>query len=133
MDRSASFYSQPSYVGGGFPVFSGSRRQRGGGIFGAIARAVLPMAKRIGTRALKGLARHGAALASDVLEDAAAGKNIIESVKTRGKQRMTQVTKQGMRSTASALKPSQSSRKRSRPLPKKKKLPAKKRRRQANF
>ena len=43
-DRTAAFYSGPSYTfrGAGFPVYSGSRRQRGGSILGALARNVLP-------------------------------------------------------------------------------------------
>ena len=36
MDSTRDFYSKPSYVGGAsFPVYSGSRRQVGGRIFGS--------------------------------------------------------------------------------------------------
>ena len=48
IDPTARFYSQPSYVGAGFPVFSGSRRQLGGGIFGSLAKMVLPAWKDVG-------------------------------------------------------------------------------------
>ena len=43
MDRTAAFYSRPSYVGAGFPVFAGSRRQRGGSILGALKSMVGPV------------------------------------------------------------------------------------------
>ena len=50
MDDTLAFYSRPSteYRGGGFPVFAGSRRQRGGGIFGSLKRFFLPIAKNVG-------------------------------------------------------------------------------------
>ena len=41
-----SIYSQPTYTGGGgIPFFAGSRRQFGGGIFGSLARLVMPAVK----------------------------------------------------------------------------------------
>ena len=49
MDHTVHFYSQPSYRGGAnFPIFTGSRRQRGGGIFGSLGRMFAPIAKRVG-------------------------------------------------------------------------------------
>ena len=53
MDRTAAFYAGPSYRGSGFPVFSGSRRQRGGSILGAIKSMVMPVLGTIGKSALK--------------------------------------------------------------------------------
>ena len=50
MDRTAAFYSAPSYRygGGAMPVFSGSRRQRGGSIFGAFKRLFMPIITSLG-------------------------------------------------------------------------------------
>ena len=80
MDRTARFYSAPSY-GGGFPVFSGSRRRRrGGSFFGAVSSLAAPM--------LKGLASKGASralsLAKDVAGDVMSGKNFKQSLMTHG-------------------------------------------------
>ena len=80
MDYTANFYSQPSYRGGAsFPVFSGSRRQRGGGIFGSLGKMFLPIAKRVG----KKLLREGVGLARDVAQDVMSGKDIKESLINR--------------------------------------------------
>ena len=90
MDRTAAFYSRPSYVGAGFPVYSGSRRQRGGSILGSIAKFALPMLKNVGRAALG----QAVGLAKDVAQDALSGQNIGEALKRRGVQRL--------RNTASA-------------------------------
>lgn len=84
MDRTADFYSRPSHEfrgGAGFPVFSGSRRQRGGGIFGTLAKFFTPIAKNVG----KSLLVNGIDLAKNVAHDAMQGRNIGESLKRRGK------------------------------------------------
>ena len=85
MDSTASFYSQPShdFRGGGFPVFAGSRRQRGGGIFGTLKSSFAPVAKTVG----KSLLSHGLGLARDVAHDALAGRSIKDSLLDRGKSR----------------------------------------------
>lgn len=59
MDRTATFYSQPSYVqrGAGLPVYSGSRRQRGGSVLGAVKNFIMPVVsglKIVPSDALKG-------------------------------------------------------------------------------
>ena len=82
MDYTANFYSQPSYVGAGFPIFAGSRRQRGGSIFGAIKSLFMPFAKSALKRGVKAVGE----LASDVVTDGLAGKNIGQSILTHGKQ-----------------------------------------------
>ena len=84
MDRTAAFYSRPSYVGAGFPVYSGSRRQRGGSILGSIAKFALPMLKNVGRAALG----QAVGLAKDVAHDTLSGQNIRESFKRRGIQRL---------------------------------------------
>ena len=134
MDRTASFYAQPSY-GGGFPVFSGSRRQRGGGIFGALARVALPFAKRIGTSLLKKGARQAIGLAQDVASDVVAGKNIGQSIKSHGKSRLKQFGRRALATGAKELSnftvaAPKASRKRK---ASRKKAPPGKKRRRANF
>jgi len=94
MDHTFHFYSQPSYRGGAnFPIFTGSRRQRGGGIFGSLGRMFAPIAKRVGKRLLS----HGIGLARDVAEDVLSGKNIKESIVNRGKSRAVSLGKDAAR------------------------------------
>ena len=81
MDYTADFYSQPSYRGGAsFPIFTGSIRQRGGGIFGSLGK-ILAVTKRVGKKLLS----HGVGLARDVAQDVMSGQNIKESLINRGK------------------------------------------------
>lgn len=83
MDRTASFYANPTHAGGGFPVFTGSRRRTGGGILGMLKSLALPV--------LKGVVRKGAShafgLAKDVASDLAAGRNLRSSVMRHGMRR----------------------------------------------
>lgn len=96
MDYTAHFYSKPSYVGAGGAIFSGSRRQRGGSILGSIKSVVVPFVKSIG-RNLFGVAKKQAVgLASDVVSDAINGRNIKDSLKARGKQRLLKGAQQGL-------------------------------------
>ena len=137
MDRTAAFYSQPSY-GGGFQVFTGSRRQRGGGIFGALARIALPMAKRVGTSLLKQGARQAMSLAQNVASDVASGKSIGESFKSQGKSHLKQfgqrALKTGVKELGALTSTSRkASRKRKSTAGKTKKAPPAKKRRRANF
>ena len=134
MDRTASFYAQPSY-GGGFPIFSGSRRQRGGGIFGALARIALPFAKRVGSSLLKNGVRQAVGLAQDVASDVVAGKNIGQSIKSQGKSRLKQFGRRAIKTGTKELRNFTSagpkaSRKRK---ASQKKTPPGKKRRRANF
>lgn len=80
MDATAQFYSHPSYVGRGLPVYSGSRRQSGGSIFGALGRMILPILRPLG----KSLAKRAVGVASNVAMDALDGRKIGESLKRRG-------------------------------------------------
>lgn len=83
MDRTEHFYANPTYAGGSFPVFAGSRRRRGGGVLGILKSLALPV--------LKGVARKGASeafgLAKDVVGDLAAGRNLRSSVMRHGMRR----------------------------------------------
>jgi hypothetical protein len=85
MDPTADFYSRPSYDfrgGGGFPVFSGSRRQRGGGFLGTLKSFFRPIAKTLG----KALLTSGIGFATKVAADAASGKGIKRSFMQHGKE-----------------------------------------------
>jgi hypothetical protein len=84
MDHTADFYSRPSYEfrgGGGFPVFSGSRRQRGGGFLGTLKSFFRPIAKTLG----KALLSSGIGFATKVANDAASGKDMKKSFMQHGK------------------------------------------------
>ena len=84
MDRTAHFYAQPSYARGGImPVFSGSRRQRGGNVLGALKNVFMPMLRTVGRKG----AQAALGLATDVIGDVTAGRNIKESIKQRGLRR----------------------------------------------
>ena len=98
MDQTALFYSQPSH-GAGFPVFMGSRRQRGGGLFGSLKKFFLPIAKKVG----RNLLSQGVGLAKDVMQDAMEGKNIKSSFLDRGKSRAIDFGKSTAREGVSAL------------------------------
>ena len=90
MDRTAAYYSGPSFHysgnGGAFGVYSGSRRQRGGGIFGSLARLILPVASSVGKRILRQGARTAIDLTKNVVSDALEGKNVGQSIKAHGKR-----------------------------------------------
>ena len=97
MDTTAQFYSHPSYVGRGFPVYSGSRRQSGGSIFGALGRMILPVLRPLG----KSLAKRAIGVASNVAMDAIEGKKFGESLKRRG----IAAAKQGLRDVVRPIAP----------------------------
>ena len=78
MDATAHFYSSPT----GFTPFSGSRRQFGGGIFGSLARALVPKLKDFG----KAAARRALTTATNVASDVAQGASIGDALKSHGKQ-----------------------------------------------
>lgn len=84
MDLTANFYSRPSneFRGGSYPIFTGSRRQRGGGIFGTLAKFFAPIAKNIG----KSLLANTVSFAKDVVVDTAKGNNFKDSLKKHGKR-----------------------------------------------
>ena len=92
MDRTATFYSGPSYTfrGAGFPVYAGSRRQRGGSVLGALKNVMMPL----GTVA----AKQALGLAGDVAMDAIRGRKITDSLKTHGLRRLKNVGMAGIKS-----------------------------------
>lgn len=101
MDRTAAFYSQPTYVqrGGGLPIYSGSRRQRGGNVFGALKSFFMPLLGNVKRTAVRHVKRQALGLAKDLARDAFSGRNIGESLKQRGIQRVKQLGKDVLHDT----------------------------------
>ena len=105
MDPTAAFYSRPTYSGvggGGFPVFSGSRRQRGGGIFGSLARMVLPVVKSVGTSILKSAGQQALGLASDAAQSALRGEGLSGVRRTLRQQGLKRLKNVGMSALSAA-------------------------------
>ena len=69
------------------PVFSGSRRQRGGSIFGSIKNFIMPIAKALGRKLVKRGANEAIGLAGDVVKDAFLFKNVNDSIVNNAKRR----------------------------------------------
>lgn len=87
MDRTAAFYSQPSYVSGAGNIYAGARRQRGGSILGALKSVVAPLISGIGRSLKRNVMKNAVGFASDVVGDLSSGKNIKSSLIRRGKER----------------------------------------------
>lgn len=79
MDRTSNFYANPTYGGGGFPVFVGSRRRRGGGVLGILKGFAMPMLKKGATQAL--------GMAKDVAGDMMMGRSLKSSLMKHGLRR----------------------------------------------
>lgn len=101
MDQTALFYSRPSHEfrGGAFNVFAGSRRQRGGGIFGSLKNFFLPVAKNLG----RSLLATGLGLAGKVANDTLQGKNFKESLMEHGKSHAINFGKSAAKEGVNAL------------------------------
>ena len=80
MDKTAQFYAQPSYLqyGRGLPVYSGSRRQRGGSVLGALQRFIMPFLSGMKRQAIQRVKSGALGLAGDVLTDTLAGRNVAQ-------------------------------------------------------
>lgn len=97
MIMSNSFYSAPSAMSGGFTVYGGYRRQRGGGIFGSFRKMMAPVGKQAwsamkkvaSNKTVQSIARKaaekGAEVVAGVAVDALQGRNIGESIKERAR------------------------------------------------
>lgn len=125
MDAVANFYSRPQ-IGNGIPIYSGSRRQMGSGLWGTIQRIALPILAKFVPR----LGKTVATKAVDVLTGAASDalnqrSNFIDSLKARGRVKAQETMDELMRQTGGrrAVKRRKSSSKRRPPAkrPKKKK------------
>lgn len=133
MDRTALFYASPTYSqsGGAVPIFSGSRRQRGGSILGAIKSFVLPLLQGVKRQAVQRATSTALNVAKNVASDAFAGKNVVNSLKTHGYRGAKQLGKNVVLDTMRQIQ-TQASRKRSNATSKKKQ-PQVKRPRKSNF
>ena len=97
MDATAHFYSAPT----GFTPFSGSRRQVGGGIFGSLARAIIPKLKDFG----KAAAHRALATATNVASDIAQGYSIGDALKSHGKEFLKDSLSDGINRIAAQKRP----------------------------
>ena len=85
MDRTAAFYASPSYAQrGGIPIFSGSRRQRGGSILGAIKNFFMPLLPGIRNYAVNKAKSTALGLTKGIMSDVVQGKNIGQSIRRHG-------------------------------------------------
>jgi hypothetical protein len=84
MDPVAEFYSG-SQIGHGMPVYSGSRRQMGGGLWSTIQRIALPIMRKIiprfGKAAAQKLVNVGAHALTDALENRS---GFVDAVRSHG-------------------------------------------------
>ena len=105
MDRTAAFYSQPTYIqrGGGLPVYSGSRRQRGGSVLGALKSFIMPFLGNIKQNTIKRAKQEAWNIAKGVALDAFQGKNLKNSVKERGIHHVKQLGKNVLHDTTTAI------------------------------
>ncbi len=90
MDRTAVYYSTPSYTfgAGAMPVFSGSRRQRGGSIFGTIKGFLMPVLSSLGKKIAKRGAHEAVGFAKDFASEAfSSNKLSAEPMKRIAKKR----------------------------------------------
>lgn len=118
MDYTASFYSKPTYVGGGV-VFSGARRQKGGRILGSLKSVVLPVLKTVGRKLGHIASKQALGLASGIVADAIAGKNVKQSLISRGKRTLLNTANEGLSSIGSLLATSTNNKRSGRPAKKK--------------
>jgi len=135
MDRTATFYASPTYAqrGGGIPIFSGSRRQRGGGIFGALKNFFMPLLHGVKQRVANRAKSEAWGLAKNVAWDAFRGKNIGNSLKTHGLESAKRLGKNVILDTVSQVKGSASRKRPKQASKKKKKQSSVKRARRVNF
>jgi len=78
------YLSQATQSGHGFQGIPYQRGHRLGSFFGRLFRSILPVAKRVGTSALRTVGKEALQMGADVIGDIAQGQNIGESFKERG-------------------------------------------------
>ena len=98
MTMEANFYEAPSHMAGGYIVYGGYRRQRGGKLFGSFRNMITPIGRQLvsGIKTIaknkavrniaKTVAQKGAEVAVGVAVDALQGRNVGESLKERTRQ-----------------------------------------------
>ena len=95
-------------------MYSGSRRQRGGGILGALARIAMPMAKRLGTSVLRTAKKEGLRLGANVVSDLAQGRSIKDSLVDHGKTAARNISQKTLANVANTVAGNNNGRKRRR-------------------
>ena len=110
MNRTHQFYARPSYVGGSFPVYSGSRRHRGGSIFGATKPFFIPdagtikkVAEFLPNAIKKAADRQTNEYVSGVTQDVMNGESIADSLKERAGKLLTKGVKTLTRMAGKAI------------------------------
>lgn len=134
MDRTAAFYASPTYIqrgSGAIPIFSGSRRQRGGSILGAMKNFFMPLLQGVKNVAVRRAKSAALGLAKNVAQDVMSGRNLGSSLKTRGLQSVRRLGKDVLQDAVSHVKTT--SRKRLKTPKKRKHPPAKRARKAENF
>ena len=86
MNPTASFYSRPSYLSGVGAIYTGTRRQRGGSIFGGLKSVVTPLLSTVAKTIKRSVLSNAVGFAGDVVNDIASGKNIKSTILNRGKE-----------------------------------------------
>lgn len=99
MDAVANFYSRPQ-VGNGIPIYSGSRRQMGSGLWGTIQRIARPILAKFVPRLGKTVANKALDVLSGAASDALNQRSsFIDSLKARGRVQAQETMDELMRQT----------------------------------
>lgn len=99
MDAVAHFYSRPQ-VGNGIPIYSGSRRQMGSGLWGTIQRIARPILAKFVPRLGKTVANKALDVLSGAASDALNQRSsFIDSLKARGRVQAQETMDELMRQT----------------------------------
>ena len=108
MDRTANYYSGPTFryagSGGTFGVYSGSRREKGGIIFGSLARTILPVFGAVGKKILRRGAHKALDVTQNVVKDTIAGKNVVNSLKTHARNGAKKLSRFAVDESANAAR-----------------------------
>ena len=105
-----NFYMSPSHMTGGYTVYGGYRRQRGGKLFGSFRKIMAPIGKQLArgakqvARGVKHIAKNktvqklakkaaekGAEVAAGVAIDALHGRDLGQSIKERSREAALEV------------------------------------------
>ena len=92
----SQFYSHPSYVrtgAGAFPIFSGSRRHRGGSVFGVVKRFFMPAIEKGKATIAPSAMKEGVGFAKDMVGSFFRGRNLSKAASAHGKKRAMNVAR----------------------------------------
>ena len=136
MDAVAHFYSGPQ-SGNGIPIYSGSRRQLGSGLWGTIQRIARPILAKFVPRLGKTVANKAIGVLAGAASDALNHRNsFVDSMKSRGQMQVQETIEDLMRQSGGqrSVKRRKASTPKKRPPAKrpKKNPPAKRSKKKAN-